>query len=545
MNFSLRFKLFLGFMTLNLVISLLLGFFMYRTSGDRFFQKFRTNKLSIARFISTAIDGDVHETFTTPDTSKNPKFWEYIRLMNSVWKQEKEIRYIYTLNYDRANDRIFYALDANIAEQDLVWFETEYFAFDMFFDSDGRMTVEYNYTFKKENFTIDTDIGKIDVTLLDEKDRKQLIIQGQPVFTVLSMDPLSVETPAGTARRDDRVKTGSVTFNGKTMECTITYSGRGEPTSYPGNDFIEKEAFIARVKEIINKKQNIVDEEPVVNAYGKFISAYAPILNSGGEGIGVVMVDINSREVDEFKWGMLRVAIMVSVITFLISTVFTVFLARHFTRPMAKLMEGVNALAAGDLGSRVDVQGADEFGRLAGSFNTMAKNLQSASEEQKRLIQEVSQLNEHLEQRVTDRTLTIQAQSEELNRQIMMARRIQMSLLPVRLPDIPAVTLSFKYQPMMAVGGDFVDFSYNSREMMLFICDVSGHGVPAAFLSAMVKMSLPSCYSAGKNTSLAMDRLYQSLMGKMGGHFISAVFCHIDLATGAMVSSNAGHPPDT
>ncbi len=93
------------------------------------------------------------------------------------------------------------------------------------------------------------------------------------------------------------------------------------------------------------------------------------------------------------------------------------------------------------------------------------------------------------------------------------------------------------------MGGDFVDFSYNSREMMLFICDVSGHGVPAAFLSAMVKMSLPSCYSAGKNTSLAMDRLYQSLMGKMGGHFISAVFCHIDLATGAMVSSNAGHPP--
>jgi sigma-B regulation protein RsbU (phosphoserine phosphatase) len=173
----------------------------------------------------------------------------------------------------------------------------------------------------------------------------------------------------------------------------------------------------------------------------------------------------------------------------------------------------------------------------------MVKNLKNASEEQKRLIHEISELNENLEQRVTDRTLTIQAQSEELNRQIMMARRIQMSLLPVRLPDIQAVTLSFKYQPMMAVGGDFIDFYYNNREMMLFICDVSGHGVPAAFLSAMVKMSLPSCYSAGRNTSLAMEKLYQSLMGKMGGHFISAVFCHIDLSSGAMVSSNAGHPP--
>ena len=88
-----------------------------------------------------------------------------------------------------------------------------------------------------------------------------------------------------------------------------------------------------------------------------------------------------------------------------------------------------------------------------------------------------------------------------------------MSLLPVRLPDISTITLSFKYQPMMAVGGDFIDFYYNKREMMLFICDVSGHGVPAAFLSAMVKMSLPACYGAGRNTSLAMERLHDSLTG--------------------------------
>jgi serine phosphatase RsbU (regulator of sigma subunit) len=40
-----------------------------------------------------------------------------------------------------------------------------------------------------------------------------------------------------------------------------------------------------------------------------------------------------------------------------------------------------------------------------------------------------------------------------------------------------------------------------------------------------------------------MEKLHQSLLGKMGGHFISAIFCHIDLTTGTMVSSNAGHPP--
>ena len=294
---------------------------------------------------------------------------------------------------------------------------------------------------------------------------------------------------------------------------------------------------------IIKNKKDYVDSEIMRNAYGSFITAYSPIINSRGEGIGLVCVDINSKEVLDFRRSILLVAVAMAAITFVISTLFTIYLSQHFTQPLSKLMAGINNLAAGDMTTMVDIRSGDEFSSLAESFNSMVRNLHTSSEEQKRLINEISQLNENLEQRVIDRTLTIQAQSEELNRQIMMARRIQMSLLPVRLPDINAVTLSFKYQPMMAVGGDFIDFYYNSREMMLFICDVSGHGVPAAFLSAMVKMSLPACYNAGRNTSLAMEKLHQSLQGKMGGHFISAVFCHIDLDSGTMTSSNAGHPP--
>ncbi|MBP7585840.1 MAG: serine/threonine-protein phosphatase, partial [Spirochaetes bacterium] len=159
-----------------------------------------------------------------------------------------------------------------------------------------------------------------------------------------------------------------------------------------------------------------------------------------------------------------------------------------------------------------------------------------------RLIEEISRLNEGLERRVAERTMTVNAQTAELNRQMMMARRIQLSLLPATLPDIDAVSLSFKYQPVMAVGGDFIDFFCDGGSLTVFICDVSGHGVAAAFLAAMVKMSLPECYSAGSDTAEAVKRLYRMLSGKMGGHFISAIFCHIDLASGDMISTNAGHP---
>lgn len=544
MKLSLRFKLFLGFITLNFVVSSLLGYFMYQSSSKRFFENFRNHKLSIARFLSTAIDGDIHERLTTVEASKTePRFMEYVKLCNKTWKHEKEVQYIYTLNFDRVNDRLYYVLDGKIPEQDIMWFETPSFAFDYYVDPTGRLTVEYNYSLYTEDFTIDTDIGAIQVGLNNGPGNKQLLIEGKPIFTLLTIDPLSASTPIGTATRADRVKSGPITIKGKEMECLITYSGKGEPSSYPGNDFVERDEIVKQIKDLISSKADYVDKEIVQNAYGSFITAYSTIKNSRGKGVGIVCVDINSQEIDLFRRSIILVAFLVFIVSFVISTIFTVFLSRHFTQPLEKLMAGVNALSAGNLTTRVEVRPGDEFGRLADSFNSMVDNLRNASEEQKRLIREISELNEGLEQRVVERTLTIQAQSEELNRQIMMARRIQMSLLPVRLPDISTITLSFKYQPMMAVGGDFIDFYYNKREMMLFICDVSGHGVPAAFLSAMVKMSLPACYSAGRNTSLAMERLHDSLSGKLGGHFISAIFCHIDLASGTMVSSNAGHPP--
>ena len=140
MKLNLRLKLFLGFITLNFVVSSLLGYFMYQSSSERFFENFRQHKLSIARFISTAIDGDVHERMTTDESAKDPHFMMYVRLINTIWKQEKEVQYIYTLNYDRVKDHLYYVLDGNIPEQDIMWFETPSFAFDYYVDKNGRLT---------------------------------------------------------------------------------------------------------------------------------------------------------------------------------------------------------------------------------------------------------------------------------------------------------------------------------------------------------------------------------------------------------------------
>ncbi|MFB9237190.1 diguanylate cyclase [Plantactinospora siamensis] len=52
-------------------------------------------------------------------------------------------------------------------------------------------------------------------------------------------------------------------------------------------------------------------------------------------------------------------------------------LARSTTRPLAELAFGVQRVAEGDLTARVPVRGADEVGRLAATFNRMARETQA------------------------------------------------------------------------------------------------------------------------------------------------------------------------
>ncbi len=541
--FSLRGKLFAGFIVFNLIMSPLLGVILYRAAITKFFDSFCENKLSIARILSTAINGDIHQRLAAPESIKIPEYRYYLDLISTVRKKEKDIRYIHTVNYNRADGKLYYAIDGNIPQYDTLWFETNELAFNCFIDKQSRMTVEYDGVLHTGTFDISSSIGRVRVGFSDKNGRRQILVNGVPMIVVMTEAPLSAATPAGTVSRTDYFKQGPVTVNGKSLTLSVSYTAGGMPSSWPGAEFIETREFLDKLKKLIDEKRDYVDRESVNNAYGKFYSAYSTIINRAGKGVGIILVVVSSREVDQYRRGILNAAIILFLAAFIVSLIVTVYLSRYFTAPLSKLMRGVSSLAEGDMNALVDIRSRDEFGGIAERFNEMAARLKDFSEEQQLLIKEIRELNEGLEKRVVERTLTIEEQSSELNRQIMMARRIQMSLLPSKMPETGNVSISFKYKPMMGVGGDFIDFNLQDDNLMLFICDVSGHGVPAAFLSAMVKMSLPSCYDAAGRTSLAVKRLHESLKGKMGGHFISAVFCHIDHQTGVMTCSSAGHPP--
>lgn len=161
------------------------------------------------------------------------------------------------------------------------------------------------------------------------------------------------------------------------------------------------------------------------------------------------------------------------------------------------------------------------------------------------MYQNLSDIKDNLEKIVEDRTALIERQKSNMESDIQLARKIQMALLPTNLPDVKKLKVAFKYEPIMGVGGDFIDIHYREGmdEYGIFICDVSGHGSSSAMIASMVKMSLHYWGKFIQHPAQAFIEIRKLLRGKIGDNFITAYMCCVDMKTGIITSACAGHPP--
>lgn len=130
-----------------------------------------------------------------------------------------------------------------------------------------------------------------------------------------------------------------------------------------------------------------------------------------------------------------------------------------------------------------------------------------------------------------------------------LARRIQQNLLPQDPPEISGVSIAFLYQPMTAVGGDYYGFIIPSGrdpyELGCIITDASGHGVPAAFITSMIKLSMErdTIVSKFHEPAALMRQLNAYLLNNLADNFVTACYCYFNLKTMECRIANAGHVP--
>ncbi len=136
-------------------------------------------------------------------------------------------------------------------------------------------------------------------------------------------------------------------------------------------------------------------------------------------------------------------------------------------------------------------------------------------------------------------------EKERLQRELLLAQEMQKRLLPQTLPLFSSVEMQAVSAPALEVGGDYYDVAVlDDRHVGIVIGDVSGKGVGAAFYMAEVKgifQSLSKIYFSPKKFLVKANESLISSIDKRS--FISLIYAVLDVTTGELVLSRAGHCP--
>jgi len=149
----------------------------------------------------------------------------------------------------------------------------------------------------------------------------------------------------------------------------------------------------------------------------------------------------------------------------------------------------------------------------------------------------------------------IRQRNAELEDDLHMAREIQQAFLPQQYPTFPrkasveesAIRFCSRYIPTTAVGGDFFHIlPISDTEAGVFICDVMGHGVRAALVTAiqraLVEEMLPAARDPGRFLTEINRALLSILRRARTPMFASAFSLVVDIGRGCVRYANAGHP---
>ncbi len=149
----------------------------------------------------------------------------------------------------------------------------------------------------------------------------------------------------------------------------------------------------------------------------------------------------------------------------------------------------------------------------------------------------------------------IQAKNAQMEEDLKMAREIQVTMLPQQYPTFPrsappaqsALQFTHRYLPAGSVGGDFFTVSaLSEKEAGVFICDVAGHGVRSALVTAMVRALAEELKPLATNPGRFLSKLNSDLhaiLKHTGTPMLTTAFYLVaDWTTGRMRYANAGHP---
>ncbi len=194
-------------------------------------------------------------------------------------------------------------------------------------------------------------------------------------------------------------------------------------------------------------------------------------------------------------------------------------LARSITGSVHELVTGTSQVKRGDFTYKIPIRTEDQLGDLAKSFNEMTASIETLLGEK--------------------------AEKDRMEEELLVAKRIQTSLLPRGDVSVAGLDVAGVCEPARQVGGDYYDvLPLEHGRVGILVADVAGKGASAALYMAELKglmLALSARYTSPRELLIEADRALAKHLD--GRSFVTMTYGIVDLAAGTFTYARAGHCP--
>lgn len=203
--------------------------------------------------------------------------------------------------------------------------------------------------------------------------------------------------------------------------------------------------------------------------------------------------------------------------------IFGILFSNSLTGALTYLSNAANLMAEGNFNTPIDHTKAtnDEVGTLNFTFENMRLKIVSYMEEMK--------------------------EKYRLENEVKVAQIVQKSFFPQSSIDFNSSNIFGLYKPASECGGDWWGYLEQGNKISVIICDATGHGVPAALLTAAAHSTVSNLNLESKKRYISpseiLTRLNQVVSLMKSSVQLTGFVFELDSETGIFKYSNASHLP--
>jgi len=246
------------------------------------------------------------------------------------------------------------------------------------------------------------------------------------------------------------------------------------------------------------------------------------LVNFNPTGIGSVVAVSQIRKADAFQalQTLTRQSLNIGLLILSLALIGSVIFSATLTRNIKKLELAAKTIGEGNLDVKPNIHSGDEVEKVANTFEWMTQKIVS-------LLKET-------------------AEKARMQEELATASLIQNTILTppeLSLEKTPVVPY---YRSASECGGDLWDAFVKDGKLTVLLGDATGHGAPAAIVTAVVKSCVSTLNELKKNQTIPPSELLQCInqivhQSCKGQLLMTMSIAQLDLETGLLTIANAGH----